>query len=218
MNPQIAITRQSQRRFFENGSLIFLRNINTNNRIPAIIDYHTVKVRGAVPWLTATFANEKESPHATPIPRIRNQGKRNLRVFQIIYLLFKQRKWWKWIYSDQEQWRTNFFKEDYQAGEVWSDSITRTRIISYFFTSSLNHWYLASNLKELPNYNNGLHGVTMGLYSPYKPSQKMTRSERIEERIRQWRNRRSETVFFKNAFDEATNLQVDLKKLLQQVS
>ena len=46
----------------------------------------------------------------------------------------------------------------------------------------------------------------------------MTRSERIEERIRQWRNRRNETVFFKNAFDEATNLQVDLKKLLQQVS
>ena len=49
MNPQIAITRQSQRRFFENGRLIFLRNINTNNRIPAIIDCHTVKVRGAVP-------------------------------------------------------------------------------------------------------------------------------------------------------------------------
>ena len=58
----------------------------------------------------------------------------------------------------------------------------------------------------------------MGLYTPYIPSQKMTRSERIEERIRQWRNRRSETDFFKNAFDEATNLQVDLKKLLQQVS
>ena len=77
---------------------------------------------------------------------------------------------------------------------------------------------MASNLKELPNYNYGLHGVTMGLYTPYIPSQKMTRSERIEERIRQWRNRRSETVFFKNAFDEATNLQVDLKKLLQQVS
>ena len=77
---------------------------------------------------------------------------------------------------------------------------------------------MASNLKELPNYNNGLHGVTMGLYTPYIPSQKMTRSERIEERIRQWRNRRCETVFFKNAFDEATNLQVDLKKLLQQVS
>ena len=76
----------------------------------------------------------------------------------------------------------------------------------------------AIDLKELPNYNNGLHGVTMGLYTPYIPSQKMTRSERIEERIRQWRNRRSETVFFKNAFDEATNLQVDLKKLLQQVS
>ena len=58
----------------------------------------------------------------------------------------------------------------------------------------------------------------MGLYTPYIPSQRMNRSERIQERIRQWRNRRSETVFFKNTFDDATNLQVDLNKLLQEVS
>ena len=58
----------------------------------------------------------------------------------------------------------------------------------------------------------------MGLYSPYIHSQRMTRSERIEERIRQWRIRREETDFFKNTFDEATNLQLDLKKLLQEAS
>ena len=66
--------------------------------------------------------------------------------------------------------------------------------------------------------NKRLHGVIMGLYSPYIHSQRMTRSERIEERIRQWRIRREETDFFKNTFDEATNLQLDLKKLLQEAS
>ena len=58
----------------------------------------------------------------------------------------------------------------------------------------------------------------MGLYSPYITSQRRNRSERIEERIRQWRIRREETDFFKNTFDEATNLQLDLKKLLQEAS
>ncbi|HCP35593.1 MAG: hypothetical protein CMK53_00435 [Proteobacteria bacterium] len=77
---------------------------------------------------------------------------------------------------------------------------------------------MALILKEFTNHHNGLHGVIMGLYTPYIPGQRMNRSERIQERIRQWRNRRSETVFFKNTFDDATNLQVDLNKLLQEVS